>query len=173
MKKTFITLIMCCLNCSMFAQTTLPFVSHKVIQADPEQITLPRINQGSLYDALDLGVMSYRERSAKQTYKSQWWTAVASSYRANGKVSDFKDCKIRILEEERVIKIFTQEPQKLISVSDETLREDKEGIIYQERKCVDGDGRRCIATFMYYPTKHIFLVIEFNDISFLYAIIPD
>lgn len=69
--------------------------------------------------------------------------------------------------------IFTQETKKLISVSDETLREDKDGIIYQERKCVDGDGKGCIATFMYYPENHIFLIIEFNDISVCYAVRPD
>lgn len=173
MKKTLFTLVMCCLNCSIFAQTTLPFVSYKAVQADPVQFTPPRINQGSLYDPLGLEEMPYRARSTKQKYEAQWWTAIAVSFRVNGEVSDFEDCKIRILQDERVITIFTQETTKLISVSDETLREDKDGIIYQERKCVDGDGKRCIATFMYYPENHIFLIIEFNDISVCYAVRPD
>ena len=173
MKKIFITLFCVFIGCSMFAQTTLPFVSHKVVHADPVQFKPPRINQGSLYDPLGLEEMPYRARSTKQKYEAQWWTAIAVSFRVNGEVSDFEDCKIRILQDERVITIFTQETIKLISVSDETLREDKDGIIYQERKCVDGDGKRCIATFMYYPENHIFLIIEFNDISVCYAVRPD
>lgn len=63
MKKTLFTLVMCCLNCSIFAQTTLPFVSHKVVQADPVQFTPPHINQGSLYDPLSLGGTPSRSQS--------------------------------------------------------------------------------------------------------------
>ena len=109
----------------------------------------------------------------EQNNNTQWWTAKALSVRIGDQAEDFRDCHIRILQEERVIKIFTEETVKLISVADETLREDNDGIIYQERKCVDEDGKRCIATFMYYPAKHIFLIVEYNEFSVCYAILPD
>lgn len=65
----------------------------------------------TLYN-LSLEEMPYRARSTKQKYEAQWWTAIAVSFRVNGEVSDFEDCKIRILQDERVITIFTQETKK-------------------------------------------------------------
>ena len=104
---------------------------------------------------------------------TQWWTAISLSIRMGERTSDFEDCHIRILQEDRVITIFTEETFKLISVADETLREDEDGIIYQVRKCVDEDGKICLATFMYYPAKYIFLIVEFNDVAICYVVQPD
>lgn len=111
--------------------------------------------------------------SNEQDINTQWWTAKALSVRIGEKAEDFRDCNIRILQEERVIKIFTEKVVKLISVADETLREDNNGIIYQERKCVDEEGKKCIATFMYYPANNIFLMVQYNEFSVCYAILPD
>ena len=145
MKKTIcILLLLCCI---------LPTYATKAISSE-------RINPSVSCDN-------------EQNNNTQWWTARALSVRIGDKSENWEDCNIRILQEERVIKIFTEETLKLISVANETIREDNDGIIFQERKCVDDDGKRCLATFIYYPAKHIFLIVEYNDISVCYAIQPD
>ena len=63
MKRFLITLLCTFLGCSIFAQTRIPFVSYKPVQADPVQFTPPRINQGSLYDPLGSTSMPSRVQS--------------------------------------------------------------------------------------------------------------
>lgn len=108
-----------------------------------------------------------------QNNNTQWWTAKALSIKIGDKVGDFEDCNIRILQEERVVKIFTEETLTLISVDKETLESDSKGNIYQLRKCVDGDGERCLVQFMYEPKDHIYLFVEYKNITACYYIIPD
>lgn len=111
--------------------------------------------------------------SINQSNNTQWWTAKALSIKIGDKVGDFEDCNIRILQEERIIKIFTEETLTLISVDKETLESDSKGNIYQLRKCVDGDGERCLVQFMYEPKDHIYLFVEYKNVTACYYIIPD
>lgn len=111
--------------------------------------------------------------SISQSNNTQWWTAKALSFRIGNKVEDFEPCNIRILQEERVVKIFTKETLVLISVEKEKLSRDDEGNIYQSRLCVDGDGERCLVEFMYEPADHIYLFVEYKDVTACYLIIPD
>ena len=79
---------MCCLSCSIFAQITLPFVSHKVVQADPVRITPPRINQGSLYDPLRSSRMPSRTQSTS-VQKEHFGMMLGSRYNTDDIAWDF------------------------------------------------------------------------------------
>ena len=82
MKKIVMLLVMCSLWCSMFAQSRLPFVSHTPVQADPIQITPPRINRGSYYDPLGLGSMSSRTQRVS-VHQIHYGLTLGAAYNPN------------------------------------------------------------------------------------------
>lgn len=88
MKRFLITLLCTFLGCSIFAQTRLPFVSFKAVQADPVQFTPPRINQGSLYDPLGSTSMPSRVQSTS-VQKEHFGMMLGTRYNTDNIAWDF------------------------------------------------------------------------------------
>ena len=170
MKKIFITLFCVFIGCSMFAQTTLPFVSHKVVHADPVQFTPPRINQGSLYDPLgNLGGGTTRQNNKVK----HWYTADAVLIANEDGEGEWEETSIRVLQEGLDVTVFASETHKMSSVSSEyTKNVDDEGNTSLIWKCVDNKGRRCVVSVEFFDSS-LFLIIEFQKFQVIYHLIPD
>lgn len=90
MKKLFITFMMCCLACPIFAQ----YVSFQAVHADPVQVAPPTRNTGSFWDPL--GLSSGQTIQAPQVQKSNNNYQTVNAYVV--KDNKFKKIKIKVFE---------------------------------------------------------------------------
>ncbi len=116
--------------------------------------------------------------SAQNGY-SIWYTADAVNFDDGNEVKEdfegWRECDIRVLRTERVVKIFLEETLCLIGIEDRYERTtDEEGNIYMTKKCVDGNGTECTVSFLHDKhDRYILLLLEYKNYTVCYHVVQD
>lgn len=119
--------------------------------------------------SLSSSIISYAQTS---NYTKKWWTAVAVKLRDDDTSTEFKECNVKILQDEHIVKIFREKTLIYVNTEKETF-EYKNDVTFRTRKCIDEYGEKCILSFLQKNNGTTILLIEYDELTICFGIIPD